>query len=77
MVQKLIETVRTGKQISLVKSSLECGFLDLIKDPNGNHVVQRCLDCFSNEDNRVCCFYLLNFLVSFIVYISLLRLNIF
>ncbi|CAL8997330.1 unnamed protein product [Prunus brigantina] len=52
VVQKLIETVRTGKQISLVKSSLECGFLDLIKDPNGNHVVQRCLDCFSNEDNR-------------------------
>ncbi|KAM2323045.1 hypothetical protein PS1_019926 [Malus domestica] len=52
VVQKLIETVRTGKQTVLVKSSLECGFLDLIKDPNGNHVVQRCLDCFSNEDNK-------------------------
>ncbi|TQD88825.1 hypothetical protein C1H46_025608 [Malus baccata] len=55
VVQKLIETVRTGKQTVLVKSSLECGFLDLIKDPNGNHVVQRCLDCFSNEDNKAIC----------------------
>ncbi|KAL6179486.1 hypothetical protein ACLB2K_051001 [Fragaria x ananassa] len=52
VVQKLIETVGNGKQISLIISSLECGFLDLIKDPNGNHVVQRCLDCFSIEENR-------------------------
>ncbi|KAM1331459.1 hypothetical protein EV1_043589 [Malus domestica] len=52
VVQKLIETLKPGKQIALVKSSLECGFLDLIKDPNGNHVVQRCLDCFSDEDNK-------------------------
>ncbi|XP_062025885.1 putative pumilio homolog 7, chloroplastic [Rosa rugosa] len=52
VVQKLIETVENGKQVSLIISSLECGFLDLIKDPNGNHVVQRCLDCFSTEENR-------------------------
>lgn len=63
MVQKLIETAENGKQVSLIISSLECGFLDLIKDPNGNHVVQRCLDCFSIEENRVC------FLVSLIVQI--------
>lgn len=53
MVQKLIETLRTRQQISLVVSSLEPGFLALIKDPNGNHVVQRCLQCLSSEDNKV------------------------
>ncbi len=53
MVQKLVETVKTRRQISLVKSALEPGFLDLIKDLNGNHVIQRCLQCLSNEDNKV------------------------
>lgn len=48
-----METIRTGKQISLVKSALRPGFLDLIKDLNGNHVIQRCLQCLSTEDNKV------------------------
>ncbi|KAK9286070.1 hypothetical protein L1049_014450 [Liquidambar formosana] len=52
VVQKLIETLKTRQQISLVISALEPGFLALIKDLNGNHVVQRCLQCFSNEDNK-------------------------
>ncbi|XP_058096776.1 pumilio homology domain family member 4-like [Magnolia sinica] len=51
-VQKLIETLKTREQTSLVISALEPGFLDLIKDLNGNHVVQRCLQCLSNEDNE-------------------------
>ncbi|XP_068637591.1 putative pumilio homolog 8, chloroplastic [Aristolochia californica] len=51
-VQKLIETLKTREQISLVVSALESGFLDLIKDLNGNHVVQRCLQCLSSEDNK-------------------------
>ena len=53
MVQKLVETIKTKNQISLVKSALEPGFLDLIKDLNGNHVIQRCLQCLSYEDNKV------------------------
>lgn len=53
MVQKLIETVKTRQQISLVISALEPGFLALIKDLNGNHVVQRCLQCFTTEDSKV------------------------
>lgn len=62
MVQKLIETMETKRQISLLCSALEPGFLTLIKDPNGNHVIQRCLQCFSNEDNKVrYCFYLFIF----------------
>ncbi|MED6170345.1 hypothetical protein PIB30_030061, partial [Stylosanthes scabra] len=52
VVQKLIETLKTRQQIALVVSALEPGFLALIKDLNGNHVVQRCLLCLSNEDNK-------------------------
>ncbi|KAK8617551.1 hypothetical protein V6N13_080461 [Hibiscus sabdariffa] len=52
VVQKLIETLKTRQQISLVTSALAPGFLSLIKDLNGNHVVQRCLQCLSSEDNN-------------------------
>ncbi|CAI9304285.1 unnamed protein product [Lactuca saligna] len=52
VVQKLIETLKTRKQIKVVISALEPGFLALIKDLNGNHVIQRCLQCLSNEDNK-------------------------
>ncbi|CAL0302981.1 unnamed protein product [Lupinus luteus] len=52
VVQKLIETLKTWPQISLVVSALEPGFLTLIKDFNGNHVVQHCLQWLSNEHNK-------------------------
>ncbi|CAI9104012.1 OLC1v1002615C1 [Oldenlandia corymbosa var. corymbosa] len=52
VVQKLIETLKSRKQISLVIKALEPGFLALIKDLNGNHVVQRCLQCLSSEDSK-------------------------
>ncbi|XP_042012641.1 pumilio homolog 5-like isoform X1 [Salvia splendens] len=52
VVQKLIETLKTKQQISLVISALESGFLALIKDLNGNHVIQRCLQCFPGEDSK-------------------------
>ncbi|XP_057803987.1 putative pumilio homolog 7, chloroplastic [Salvia miltiorrhiza] len=52
VVQKLIETLKTRQQKSLVISALEPGFLALIKDLNGNHVVQRCLQCFTTEDSK-------------------------
>lgn len=71
MVQKLVETVKTTNQISLVKSALEPGFLDLIKDLNGNHVIQRCLQCLSNEDNKV-----LFFSFNFDYLMQLVRLNV-
>ncbi|KAG6479547.1 putative pumilio homolog 8, chloroplastic [Zingiber officinale] len=51
-VQKLIETVKTKQHISLVISTLRLGFLDLIKDLNGSHVLQRCLESFTAEDNK-------------------------
>uniref|UniRef100_A0A803NE92 PUM-HD domain-containing protein n=1 Tax=Chenopodium quinoa TaxID=63459 RepID=A0A803NE92_CHEQI len=49
---KLIESLKSRKQISLVIRALEPGFIDLIKDLNGNHVVQRCLQCLSSDDNK-------------------------
>ncbi|XWS23879.1 hypothetical protein CRYUN_Cryun28dG0053300 [Craigia yunnanensis] len=53
VVQKLIETLKSRQQISLIKSALKPGILDLIKDLNGNHVLQRCLRCLDNEDNKI------------------------
>ncbi|KAJ6814751.1 putative pumilio-like protein 7, chloroplastic [Iris pallida] len=51
-VQKLIETLKTQQQIGLVVSALKPGFLDLTKDLNGNHVIQRCLQCLPNGENK-------------------------
>ncbi|KAH9330952.1 hypothetical protein KI387_003060 [Taxus chinensis] len=51
-VQKLIETLKTTEQVSMVISSLKPGVVTLIKDLNGNHVVQRCLQCLVNEDSQ-------------------------
>ncbi|XVE60479.1 hypothetical protein DITRI_Ditri05aG0132200 [Diplodiscus trichospermus] len=53
VVQKLIETLKSRQQISLIKAALKPGILDLIKDLNGNHVLQRCLQCLDNEDNKI------------------------
>ena len=63
-VQKLIETIKTPQEIALVISALKPGFLDLIKDLNGNHVVQRCLQCLSPKDNEV---YILLFLLDLLM----------
>lgn len=64
VVQKLIETLKTRQQISRVTLTLEPGFLDLIKDLNGNHVIQRCLQCLGKEDNRVNVFFLLDIVIT-------------
>ncbi|KAK3204858.1 hypothetical protein Dsin_018904 [Dipteronia sinensis] len=42
-VQKVIETLKSPKQFSLVVSALKPGIVTLIKNMNGNHVAQRCL----------------------------------
>lgn len=52
-MQRLIETLQTRQQISSVILALKPGVLDLVKDQNGNHVIQRCLNLLSNEDNKV------------------------
>merc|ERR1712176_331311 len=42
-VQKLVETLSTQEQSTLVINALKPGIVLLIKDLNGNHVAQRCL----------------------------------
>ena len=52
-MQTMVECIKTRAEISLVVRSLEPGFLDLMKDSNGNHVGQRCFEKLSSEDNKV------------------------
>ncbi|GFZ18147.1 pumilio 12 [Actinidia rufa] len=42
-VQKIIETLKTPEQFSMVVSSLKPGIVTVTKNMNGNHVAQRCL----------------------------------
>lgn len=46
-VQKLIEVVSLPEQVARVVSALEDSVVCLVKDLNGNHVIQKCLNCLS------------------------------
>ena len=50
-VQKLVETTRTPEQIALGLGAA-LGVVTLIKDLNGNHVVQRCLQRLGASENQ-------------------------
>jgi hypothetical protein len=52
-VQKLIETLKSQEQVAMVIAALADGVVELTKDLNGNHVVQRCLQKLSHEDSQV------------------------
>ncbi|XP_010436301.1 PREDICTED: pumilio homolog 11-like [Camelina sativa] len=52
VVQKLIETVSTKEQISLLKSALKPGFLSLVRELNGNHVILSCLRFLDPNDKK-------------------------
>lgn len=60
-MQKLIETVSTKEQISLVKSALQPILLSLITELNGNHVILSCLKSFGPNDNKVTNIYTISF----------------
>lgn len=51
-VQKLIETLTSREQRALVIQALGPGVVSLIKDLNGNHVVQRCLQRLGPDDSQ-------------------------
>lgn len=51
-VQKVIETLKTPEQFSMVVSSLKPGIVSLVKDMNGNHVAQRCLQYLMPEYSK-------------------------
>lgn len=52
-MQKVVETLKTAEQIYIVVSALKPGIVSMIKDINGNHVAQRCLQNFSPQQNEV------------------------
>lgn len=54
-MQKVIETLKTPEQFSMIVSSLKPGLVNLIKDMNGNHVAQRCLQYLTPEYREVSC----------------------
>ncbi|KAK9804147.1 hypothetical protein WJX73_005118 [Symbiochloris irregularis] len=51
-VQKLIETLTSAEQVSLVTEALQGGVVSLIRDLNGNHVIQRCLQRLGPEESQ-------------------------
>ncbi|OAD75540.1 hypothetical protein PHYBLDRAFT_98829, partial [Phycomyces blakesleeanus NRRL 1555(-)] len=51
-VQKLIEFLVTPEQIQAVTAALAPNVVALIKDLNGNHVIQKCLHRLSAENNQ-------------------------
>jgi len=51
-VQKLIETLTSREQRAIVIDALGPGVVTLIKDLNGNHVVQRCLQRLGSDDSQ-------------------------
>lgn len=52
-MQKVIETLKTPEQVSIVVSSLKPGIVTLIKNMNGNHVAQRCLQYLTPQYSEV------------------------
>ncbi|KAI3922375.1 hypothetical protein MKX01_006064 [Papaver californicum] len=51
-LQKLLESLTSGQQITKVMNVLSKGTVELTKDTNGHHVIQQCLKTFSNEENK-------------------------
>ncbi|KAI8340614.1 armadillo-type protein [Chlamydoabsidia padenii] len=51
-IQKLIEYLSSGHQIKTVTAALRPKVVALIKDLNGNHVIQKCLHRLSAEHNQ-------------------------
>ncbi|EST09457.1 Pumilio RNA-binding repeat [Kalmanozyma brasiliensis GHG001] len=51
-VQKMIDFLSTPRQIHAIIVALSMNVVTLIKDLNGNHVVQKCLNRLNAEDNQ-------------------------
>lgn len=51
-IQRLIDHLTTPRQVSALVSALNGHVVTLIKDLNGNHVIQKCLNSLKPEDNQ-------------------------
>lgn len=59
MVQKVIESISTSDEVSMVVSALCHGAITLMMDSNGCHVAERCLLKLSPEGKAVRHFFTL------------------
>ena len=57
VVQKIVETVKRQEEIAIIVSALKHGVVTLIKNVNGNHVVQRCLQYLLPHCKKVMTFF--------------------
>ncbi|XP_018676385.2 uncharacterized protein LOC103976370 [Musa acuminata AAA Group] len=53
VIQKIIETIKTPEQYSLIVSTLRPYIVSLIKNNNGSHVAQRCLQHLPDEHKEL------------------------
>jgi len=51
-VQRMVECLSTPDQIATACAALAPSAVDLMKDINGNHVIQRCLSRMDSKDNQ-------------------------
>lgn len=51
-VQRMVECLSTPEQVRAICNSLAPAAVVLMKDINGNHVIQRCLNCMEMSDNQ-------------------------
>lgn len=51
-VQKMIEYLTTPDQIRIATAALDTNAVTLIKDLNGNHVIQKCLNRLGSSENQ-------------------------
>jgi hypothetical protein len=50
-IQKLLDCLTEQRQIELCKNALQGNVVTLVKDINGNHVIQRCLQRLQSPDD--------------------------
>ena len=51
-VQKMLEFLSTAEQIRIATAALDTNAVTLIKDLNGNHVIQKCLNRLATQENQ-------------------------
>jgi hypothetical protein len=56
VVQKVIDTMNTPDQVSMLVSALNTGMMCLMTDSYGNHVVDHCLQKLLPEHKAVSCY---------------------
>ena len=51
-VQKVVDQLKTPEHINIIRNALSKHAVEMIKDLNGNHVIQKCLQKFDTESKQ-------------------------